>query len=344
MSSARLLLVVAALAASAPSARGEPIVLRFGTVAPDGTEWARIAKQTGVDLAAATRGQVVSKWYFGGIAGDELQMLERVRKDQLDGIVSAGMLCERLSPSMRVMRMVGLFQTRDESGYVAGRLKQLFDEDFRKQGFVNLGNVGIGPDMIFSREPIRDMAELRKSKLWTWNLDEVFVATWPLLGVHPVALPIDQAYRAYENHTIDGFLAVPTAALGFQWSTEARYVTDLRVAFLRACIIISTRSFDPLPLEARTALLNSSAKGMMQLEQLGRSQDEQLLGGLFAKQGLHTVPASETFRADFFTQARSAREQIAAAGTLVRPELLQRVLTLLADYRAEHRVLDEDKR
>ena len=40
---------------------------------------------------------------------------------------------------MRVMRMVGLFQTRDESAYVAGRLKPLFDEDFRKQGFVNLG-------------------------------------------------------------------------------------------------------------------------------------------------------------------------------------------------------------
>ena len=57
---------------------------RFGTVAPDGTAWARIAKQTGVALAEATGGQVTSKWYFGGIAGDELQMLERMRKDQLD--------------------------------------------------------------------------------------------------------------------------------------------------------------------------------------------------------------------------------------------------------------------
>jgi TRAP-type C4-dicarboxylate transport system substrate-binding protein len=344
MSAAARLLVVVAVVAAATGARGEPIVLRFGTVAPDGTAWARIARQTSTALADATEGQVINKWYFGGIAGDELQMLDRVRKEQLDGIVSAGMLCERLSPSMRVMRMVGLFQTRDESGYVAGRLKSLFDEDFRKQGFVNLGNVGIGPDLIFSRDPIRDMAELRRTKLWTWSLDEVFVATWPILGMQAVPLPIDQAYRAYENHAIDGFLASPTAALGFQWSTEARYVTDLRVAFLRACIIISTRAFDPLPLEARNALLNSSAKGMMQLEQLGRVQDEQLLGGLFAKQGLKTVTPTEAFRADFFSQARAAREQLAAAGRLVRPELIQRVLTLLADYRAEHRILDEERR
>jgi TRAP-type transport system periplasmic protein len=337
---ARVNIAVLAFVAASASARAEPIVLRFGTVAPDGTAWARIAKQTSTALADATSGQVVSKWYFGGIAGDEMQMLERMKKDQLDGIVSAGMLCERLSPSMRVMRMVGLFQTRDESAYVAGRLKPLFDEDFRKQGFVNLGDVGIGPDMIFSRAPIHDMDELRRAKLWTWSLDEVFVATWPLLGMRVVPLPIDQAYRAYENHVVDGFVAVPTAALGFQWSTEARYVTDLRMAFLRACILISTRSFDPLPLEARTALLTSSAKGMRQLEELGRSQDEQLLGGLFAKQGLKSVPTTEAFRADFFAQARAAREQIAAAGKLVRPDLLQRVLTLLADYRAEHRAVD----
>ena len=319
---------------------GEPIVLRFGTVAPDGTEWAHQSRNFAAAVEAATGGGLRIKWYFGAVAGDELQMLARIRKDQLDGIVSAGMLCEKLSPSMRVLRLVGLFQTRDESGYVAGRLKALFDEDFRKQGFVNLGDVGIGPDLVFSREPIRNMDELRRARLWTWNLDEVFVATFPMLGMHAVTLPIDEAYRAYEDKRIDGFVAVPTAALGFQWSTQARYWTDLRVSFLRACILISTRAFDPLPIEAKNALLNSSAKGMMRLENKGRDQDAQLLGGLFAKQGLKEVPVSESFRADFFAQARAAREQLAAAGKLVRPELVQKVLTLLADYRAEHRAVE----
>jgi TRAP-type transport system periplasmic protein len=335
--------LVLALLLAGGVARGEPIVLRFGTVAPDGTAWARIAKQTAEELSAATRGQVVSKWYFNGIAGNELQMLARVRKEQLDGIVSGGMLCERLSPSMRVLRMVGLFQTRDESGYVAGRLKPLFDEELRKQGFVNLGDVGIGPDLVFSREPIRNMDDLRRVPLWTWNLDDVFVASWPKLGVHVVPLPIEEAYRAYDSHRVDGFIAVPTAALGFQWSTQARYVTDLRLAFLRACVLVSTRAFDPLPLEARNALLNSSARGMAQLEEMGRLSDEQLLGKLFAKQGLKTVAVSESFRAEFLTQARTVRDQLAVAGGLVRPELLQKVLTMLADYRAEHRAVEGER-
>jgi TRAP-type C4-dicarboxylate transport system substrate-binding protein len=337
----RALIAALLLGALAGAAAAEPTVLRFGTVAPNGTAWARIARQTGADLDQATHGQVTTKWYFGGIAGDELQMADRVRRDQLDGIVSAGMLCAKLSPSMRVLRVIGLFQTREESAYVAGRLKPIFDEEFRKAGFVNMGEVGIGPDLIFSRTPIRSMADLRKARLWTWDLDDVFRTSMPLLGVPVVPLKIEDAYRAYDEHRIDGFLAVPSAALGFQWSSAAGYVSDLRISFLRSCILISTRAFDALSLEGRNALLASSAKGMMQLEDLGRRQDEQLMGGLFAKQGLQKLTASESFRAEFFAQALAVREQI--TNKLVPRPLLLRVLGLLADYRAEHQALEGGK-
>jgi TRAP-type C4-dicarboxylate transport system substrate-binding protein len=314
----------------------------MGTVAPEGTAWSRLAINVTGALSAASRGQVTGKWYFNGIAGDELAMAERVRRDQLDGIVSGGMLCQKLSPSMRVLRIVGLFQSRDESGYVAGRLKPLFDEEFRRAGYVNLGSVGVGPDLIFSREPIRSMADLRKTRMWTWTLDQVYRDEWPLLGVRIVATPIDGAWKAYEERWFDGFFAVPSAALAFQWSTEARYMTDLRVSFLRACILIATRAFDALPIEARQALMSSSAKGIMQLEELGRAQDEQLLGGLFQKQGLTAVPVSEGFRSEFFAEALAARERIAPR--LVKRELLERVLALLADFRAERHLLQEGRR
>jgi TRAP-type C4-dicarboxylate transport system substrate-binding protein len=324
------------------SADRERIVLRFGTIAPDGTAWARLAKSVANALSDATRGQVTGKWYFNGIAGDEMEMAERIRRDQLDGIVSGGMLCQKLSPSMRVLRVIGLFQSRDESAYVAGRLKAQFDEEFRKAGYVNLGSVGVGPDLIFSRAPIRSMAELRKTRMWTWSLDEVFREEWPMLKVPQVPTPINEAFAAYEGHQLDGFFAVPASALAFQWSTEARYMTDLRVSFLRTCILVATRAFDALPLEAQTALQAASARGIVQLEELGRQQDEQLLHGLFEKQGIRVVPVSESFRSEFFAEALAARERLPAK--LVRRELLQRVLGLLADFRAEHRLLQSSGR
>ena len=123
------------------------------------------------------------------------------------------------------------------------------------------------------------------------------------------------------SERIDGFIAVPTAALAFQWSTEARYVTDLRVvvpARLRARVDARVRS--AAARGAHRAVARRARAARRSSRSSGAQQDEELLGGLFAKQGLKTVPASETFRAEFFAQARAAREQIATSGKLVRPD------------------------
>jgi hypothetical protein len=66
----------------------------------------------------------------------------------------------------------------------------------------------------------------------------------------------------------------------------------------------------------------------------GREIDESLLGGLLKKMGATPVPVSETFRTELFEAARRAREQVAEK--YVSKPLLDRVLKLLADFRAEH--------
>lgn len=326
----------ATMTATATTARAEPTVtLRMATVAPAGTAWAREGHALERDIEELTHGQVRMKWYLGGIAGDELQMLDRVRRDQLDGIASGGMLCQRLSPSMRALRFVGLFQNRDESAFVSGRLQELFDAELLKAGFQNLGEYGVGPDVIFSRTPVRTMDDLRKVRLWIWDLDTMFGQALTEMGLQIVPKPLDGAYRAFESGQLDGFIAVPTAALAFQWSTEARYFTDLRPSFLRGCMLIASRAYDQLSVEGQQAVRQATARAIARLEEVGRAQDDALLGGLFARQGLTPVEASESFRAEFYQAARSTRERLGAR--TLEPTLLQRVLTLLADFRAIRR-------
>src|SRR5437879_2846744 len=82
-------------------ATAEPIVLRMAAVAPEGTAWAREGHALERDIAELTHGQVRIKWYLNGIAGDEMTMLDRIRREQLDGVASAGMMCQKLAPTMR---------------------------------------------------------------------------------------------------------------------------------------------------------------------------------------------------------------------------------------------------
>jgi TRAP-type transport system periplasmic protein len=331
--SRRLALLIVLLTAGS-AAQADPIVLRMATVAPAGTAWAREGQAYERDIAELTHGQVRMKWYLGGIAGDEVEILSRIKKDQLDGVASGGMLCMKLAPSMRVLRVVGLFQSRAESAYVSGRLKEVFDKELAQAGFVNLGEMGVGPDIFFTRQPVRSMAELQKTPVWIWDADDVYRQELPAMGLTVVPRPVSSAYRAFENHELDGFLAVPTAALAFQWSTEARYFIDLRASFLRGCLLMTTRAYDELPVEGQHAVKVSAARTIARLEELGRAQDEALLGGLFAKQGLTRVPVTDQFRAELFEAAHAMRDRL--GDTLVPASLLQRVLGMLADYRAEH--------
>src|SRR5439155_22610639 len=111
-------------------------------------------------------------WHFSGMNGDDAQVAERIEKAQLDGVASTGLLCERLSPSMRVLGMPGLFGDPAELRYVTRQLQPLVTAEMTRAGFTLLATSGLGPAIIFSRAPIRTMAQLRATRLWERDVNE----------------------------------------------------------------------------------------------------------------------------------------------------------------------------
>ncbi|HEY2745074.1 MAG TPA: TRAP transporter substrate-binding protein DctP [Polyangia bacterium] len=336
MSALRLSAIGCQLAALLISNVGgaEKHVLRFATVAPDGTEWARLSRTFAREVEAETHGELAIKWYFGGIAGDEQEMIARVRRGQLDGVASGGMLCQRLAPTMRAVHIVGLFQSREESLYVLGRLKPRLDTEFAHAGYVNLGEAGFGSDIIFSRTPVSSLAELQRGRYWIWDLDDVYRSEMPSIGIHAEPLPLERALDAFEAGKLDGFIGIPAAALAFQWSARARYYTDLRVGYVLGCLVVAQAEFDPLPTETQKAVHSAAARLMRHMEDMGEQQDQTLIHSLFEKQGMHRVEVSRTFRTDFLDAARAARLRLGA--TLTPQPLLDEINGWLADYRSDH--------
>jgi TRAP-type C4-dicarboxylate transport system substrate-binding protein len=313
--------------------RAEPVVLRMAAIAPDGTSWAREVRAFSREVESSTNGQVKIKWYLGAIAGDELQVIDRIRKDQLDGTASS-VTCSKLAPSLKVTRVVGLFQRHDEATNVLSRLHPTVEAEFRRSGFALITNTVFGNEILFTRTPVRTLDEAKKSKLWVWNLDEVWTHELPKLGFHIVPTPVEEAGRAFDEGRVDGFIVLPSATLAYQWSTRARYYTDLRVGLLTACLIIANRAFDALPLDQQKAVRAAGVKLGARFEDVNNAMDAQLLGGLFQKQGLEPVPVSPTLRADFFETARVARDNLDEQ--LVDKALIEKVNAWLADFRAEH--------
>jgi TRAP-type C4-dicarboxylate transport system substrate-binding protein len=321
-----------ALTAGSAQAR---TVLRLATVAPDGTAWARELKAFSRDLEVQTQGELSAKWYFGGIAGDDVQVGERIQRGQLDGVASGGMLCQALSPSMRVMRVQGVFQNRDEGAYVLSRLTSTLSDEFARSGYTLLTLSGLGPEVVFLRRPVHSFEELRKTNMWRWNIDEIGVDSSREMGMSVVAMPLEDAARAYDEGKVDGFFGIPTAALAFQWSARPLYLMDLHTSYLWGCLAVTSRAFAKLPADQQQALRASGAKLSRRFEEVGHQQDDALLNGLFARQGVRSIAVDPQLQRDFLGAAHDARERMGEK--LLPHAVLEKVLALLADYRAEHR-------
>jgi TRAP-type C4-dicarboxylate transport system substrate-binding protein len=312
-------------------ARAEPVTLRMAGVAPEGTMWAREVKVYTRDVEISTNGAVVMKWYLGGIAGDELTIVDRIRRGQLDGEAGAG-FCERLAPSLRVLRLVGLLERREELRYIINKLRPRLEAEMAAAGFVVLGFSSFGTPILMTRHPLTSMEELRRTPLWVWSEDDVARRSLERMGVPIVTADVSQAATLYAEGKTEGFVSIPLGGLGFQWSAQARYFSEIPIGVLPGCLVIAQHAFDALSVEDREIIRGATAMFMVRFEEMGRQQDEALLGGLFDKQGMKRVPVPRDLHDQFFDEARRVREQV--AGEVSSPELLHQVLGWLADFRA----------
>ena len=244
----RSLLALVVVLAAAGVARAEPPpALRFGTLVPDGTAWARELKAFAREVEDDAHQRV--KFYWGGIAGDEKEIVGRIRRGQLDGIAGAA-VCTDLAPSLQVTRLQALFPSREAHEKLVRQIPNV-DEEFKQAGFVNLGVTGMGPSIVFTRAPVTTWAELKKVRLWRWDLDPVAWGQDRMMGLSVVPGSVDGGAAAFDSGKVDGFVALAASALAFQWQSRAPNILPLEMDYLNACMLVRLSAWDELSIETQ---------------------------------------------------------------------------------------------
>ncbi len=285
-----------------------PPALRVGTLVPDGTGWARELKAFAREVEDGAHQRV--KFYWSGIAGDEKQMVERVRRGQLDGIAGAA-VCTELAPSLQVTRLQGLFPNRDAHERLIRQIPNL-DDEFKKAGFINLGVAGMGPSIIFTRTPVTTWAELKKMRLWRWDLDAVAWQQDRMMGLTVVPGSVDGGAAAFDAGKVDGFVALAASALAFQWQSRAPNILPLEMDYLNACMILRLSAWDELSIETQRTLRAAGGKLQQRMEIVGRDVDRVVLSGSLTGAGVRATTVPSATREAFFAAARQTRARAVA--------------------------------
>src|SRR5436190_22655640 len=72
----------------APPAGAQPVLIKMATLVPDGSSWHQILKETAEKWKTLSGGRVVVRLYPGGVAGDDPDVVRKMRL----GTLNAGVL------------------------------------------------------------------------------------------------------------------------------------------------------------------------------------------------------------------------------------------------------------
>jgi TRAP-type C4-dicarboxylate transport system substrate-binding protein len=287
----KLSLVILLLLNLTTLASAKKVKLAF--LAPEGTNWAINLKKMAKEIKAENKGLKI-KLYFGGVAGDEPDVLRKVRSGQLHGGIFTGKTQGDIFPSVRVMELPFTFKQDSDKAFKAlTQLEPYFEKGFDNNGFICLGMLEIGQVYLVSTKPIRNMQEMKGVKIWTWEGDPLVHAMTETLQLIPVPLAITDVLSSLNTGIIQATYAPPMGIAAFQWHTKIKYLVNYPIAYAPASFLISKKRWNKLKPKQQQSIKKIAKKYIDLSNQQTRKDNEQTLAQ-FKSMGIEFIQFPES--------------------------------------------------
>jgi TRAP-type transport system periplasmic protein len=310
-------------------------VLKFATLAPQGSTWMKAFDAWGKELAAKSRGRLVVRFYPGGISGDEPDMLKKIRFGQLQGAALSGHGIGEIFPPARILETPFLFRDHAEIDAVRAAIQPAIETGFRNNQYELVAWMEVGNIHFFSTKPLASLDELARRRIWQWQGDRFIDAFFEANGWSPVALPITEVYTGLSTGLIDTVVSTPLASIALQWASKTPYMSTQPMATGIGAVVVSNRFFAGLPADLQ-ALLKSSGVTLSQTLIADTRRDDLKSLAVLAKR---TQPMAGLQDVDMAEQAARARKTVNAleARHYLSAELDRQMDAALACYRSGKR-------
>jgi TRAP-type transport system periplasmic protein len=300
--------------------------IRMATIAPKGSKAERILRAWDMSVKEKTGGRVKFRFYVGGIAGDERDVLRKMKVNQLDATTLTSVGLGQIVRSASVLQVPGLFKSYKDLSAVRTAMDAEWRKEFDQSGYQLLGWFDIGFGRIFSTQPVAKPADLKKARPWVWRDDPVFPELLKTVGANGVALALPEVFPALQTKMVDTVIASPTAALGLQWFNHVKYMTKQADIALVGATLIKNQLYKSLPPDAQQVLIETGRQAHQKALELIASEEQNDYNTLKGRgiQEVDTTPHATAWAKSY------ADVRTRLTGKLFSKELLERVVAATA--------------
>lgn len=303
-----VLLLAAAGAAirvtASPAPVQAPVTVKLATIAPANSPVFQALTAMGDEWDKATAGRVKLVLYAGGVQGDEPAVAKMMRPG-VDGMQAALLTAPGLAgvdDAVSALEMPFFLQSDAEMQAVLKALAPVLAKRLDAKGLHVLNWDSLGWIQLFSKQPIRGLADLKAARLFTTSGDDRMAQWYIANGFKPVPLkPTDAPSQLkLAAGMIDAVPMPPSVALVMQVFRDAPNMLEIGVAPLLGATVISNDTWNRIAPEDR-AKMTESAAAMEAKIMSGAPKLDSLAVGLMQSQGLKVtkldVAGAEEFRA-----------------------------------------------
>lgn len=306
------------------------VILRLGTLVPQGSAWDKILRRMGSEWKRGSDGDVILRIYPGGAVGDESEMIRKMRIGQLQvaAISNAG-LAEIDSRAYAVMLPM-MFESYEEWDYVRQKINPILEEKLAENGFIVLAWSDAGWAYFFCNQPMRTPGELKQMKLAASLSESRTVDIYKWAGFNPVPISMVDMLTGLQTGLIDASPMPIMLAEASQFYRQAKHMTDLKWAPLQGALVMHERGWNKLSSEQKDMVMRTAKDVGEELKNDIRQHEVRSLQAMKSR-GLQVLSLNDEVRAEWRKAAEKAYPRV--RDKLVPPEIFDEVVRLRDEYR-----------
>lgn len=293
-----LVLVLAAVAATAAAAQQAPRTLRLGIgLAPESPQGKAVVDFAG-RIERYTQGSLQIELQASGKAGNDITMVKALQEGTLEMTAPDSSTLATLEKSFSAINYPFTFLSEAEADAILdGAWGQRLLERLPQHGLIGLSYWENGfRQMTNSRKPLSTATDFEGVRMRTMQ-NPMLVDSFNRLGFAAVPMPFTQVYEALKTQAVDGQENPLPTILTSRFYEVQKYLTLSRHVYSAHVLLISQKVWTTLTPAQQEALQKAAVESRAFERRLSREGSEQALADLKAKGMLvTTIPRADAER------------------------------------------------
>jgi TRAP-type C4-dicarboxylate transport system substrate-binding protein len=236
------------------------ISIKLASMVPENTPWGVKLNQMSREWAQITGGEVELVIYHNSVAGEEADVVRKLRLNQIQGAVLTSFGLNAISPEILTLSCPFLIRSEGELDAVLENLKPELERRIDEKGFFTLAWSKAGWAKVFSKTPVIFPADLKKMKIATSPNEPEMEQALKTIGYPVVPVNPSETIVALNSGRIDAVYQSPVIVASMQFFGITKYMTSINIAPVMGGIVLNRVAWRAIPDRYKPRIIESAKR------------------------------------------------------------------------------------